>query len=92
MLKFLAVWIIVIFMKSCCRKASKKKAFANNRSYRRTAQKRIERRVERAKTTPIVNIGYDSARNVSKQVILYSKCGKTVRVNASLAGRRYNYV
>lgn len=102
MLKYIAVSIVVLFLRVCGRRVDKKKISDYNRYHNRHSNKArrtyVERNVPEGKKTPVGVVAARSSgerrvprRVVSKNIELYSKHGKAVRVNGTVSGRRYYY-
>lgn len=91
MWKTIPVWILLIFLKMCGRSIDKKKVLAYNRQYNKVKRAKIESSLSSEREKPMRSVSYDARRRVSKQVVLYARDGKTVRVKTRLAGRRYTY-
>lgn len=91
MLKSLAVWFIVLFLRSCGRNVDKRKISRHNKRYNTSRRTNVEKRVPRGRTARVQQSRYHPAENVSTQTLLYSREGKTVRIKTRVAGRRYHY-
>ena len=91
MIKSIAVWILLIFLRSWGRSINTQKISNYNKNYHKGKRTNVERLATRKRRIPLRNTSYNAATKNSRQVMLYSKNGKTVRVKTSLAGRRYNY-
>ena len=91
MLKSLAVWIVLLFLKGCGRSIDKSKISQYNRNHNKSRRGSISRQVVgRGRSVPR-EMSYNKTQNISNQVLLYSKDGRTRKITTTLPGRKYNY-
>ena len=91
MLKSLAVWIVLLFLRSCGRRIDKSKISKYNKNHAKSRRGTISRQVTGHSRSAPRAMSYDKTKNTSNQVLLYSKNGQIRKITTTLPGRKYNY-
>ncbi len=94
MFRALIVWTVVLFLRKIGRNVNKKELVRYKKAYSTQKTARIERRIERPVPTRAEALysQHTATKSLPDRVALYNKGGHMVRLNTSLATKRYSTI